>query len=247
VSACSGGEDSLMTAQGLRRFARPAEPRERPQEKQQQPQEQQPADMTERCELCAEPLGGRHGHIVDVETRSLQCACRACYLLFTQAGAASGRRRAVPERYLTDAGTELTQADWDALDIPVATAFFFHNSALERTVALYPSPAGATECLLNLEAWRQLAAAHRLIRELEPDIEAILVTTREDEQGGRHREMYLVPIDTCYELVGRLRLTWQGFDGGAEAHAALDDALAEVRRLSRPLLISQRGSGASLS
>lgn len=229
----------MTAARGLRRFARPAE-------EAAQAREQQPADTTERCELCAEPLGGRHGHIVDTETRALQCACRACYLLFTQAGAASGRRRAVPERYLSDAGTELADADWDALDIPVATAFFFQNSALERTVALYPSPAGATECLLNLEAWQQLAASQRLIGELEPDIEAILVTTREDERGARHRELYLVPIDTCYELVGRLRLTWQGFDGGAEAHAALDDALGEIRRLSRPLLDSRREAGVPL-
>ena len=232
---------SAQGTRGLRRFSRPAEVPARAQAPQQR------ADPTERCELCAEPLGGRHGHIVDVETRSLQCACRACYLLFTQAGAASGRRRAVPERFLTDAGAELADADWNALDIPVATAFFFHNSALDRTVALYPSPAGATECLLNLEAWQQLADAHQLIGELEPDVEAILVTTREDDRGGRRREMYLVPIDTCYELVGRLRLTWQGFDGGAEAHAALDEALGEIRRLSRPLLISRRGSGASLS
>ena len=235
---------------GLRRFARASVPAPRGEQDSQQASADtvDAADArgaAERCELCAEPLGARHGHLVDIETRSLQCACRACYLLFTQAGAASGRRRAVPERYLTDPDTELSQPDWDALQIPVETAFFFHNSALECTVALYPSPAGATECLLNLEAWQQLADSHRLIRELEPDIEAILVTAREDEQGVRRRAMYLVPIDTCYELVGRLRLNWQGFDGGAEAHAALDDALGEIRRLSRPLLITQRGLGAS--
>ena len=51
----------------------------------------------ERCEMCREVLGERHGHVVDLEKRSLACTCRACYLLFTHEGAAGGRYRAVPE------------------------------------------------------------------------------------------------------------------------------------------------------
>ena len=35
-------------------------------------------------------------------------------------------------------------------------------------------------------------------------------------------ECFLVPIDACYELVGQLRRLWRGFDGGQEAHDALD-------------------------
>ena len=31
-----------------------------------------------------------------------------------------------------------------------------------------------------------------------------------------------MPIDACYELVGQLRRLWRGFDGGQEAHDALD-------------------------
>ncbi len=31
-----------------------------------------------------------------------------------------------------------------------------------------------------------------------------------------------MPIDACYELVGRLRRLWKGFDGGSEVHRALD-------------------------
>ena len=31
-----------------------------------------------------------------------------------------------------------------------------------------------------------------------------------------------MPIDACYELVGQLRRLWRGFDGGSEAHDALD-------------------------
>ena len=34
----------------------------------------------------------------------------------------------------------------------------------------------------------------------------------------------------CYELVGQLRRLWKGFDGGREAHDALDAFFADVRR-----------------
>ena len=121
------------------------------------------AEGTERCEMCREALGERHGHVVDLEKRSLACTCRACYLLFTHEGAAGGRYRAVPEHVYHDPGRPLTDADWNELQIPVAMAFFFHNSALDRVVAGYPSPGGATECELDLAAWDRLAAAHPLL------------------------------------------------------------------------------------
>ncbi len=46
-------------------------------------------------------------------------------------------------------------------------------------------------------------------------------------------DCYLVPVDICYELVGRMRLLWQGFDGGAEARAALSDFFTKVARRAR--------------
>ena len=36
-------------------------------------------------------------------------------------------------------------------------------------------------------------------------------------------ECFLVPIDVCYELVGRLRRVWRGFDGGQDARREIDD------------------------
>ena len=68
----------------------------------------------ERCEMCREVLSERHGHVVDLEKRSLACTCRACYLLFTHEGAAGrpvpGRARARlprpgPRRSPTRTGT----------------------------------------------------------------------------------------------------------------------------------------------
>lgn len=54
-------------------------------------------------------------------------------------------------------------------------------------------------------------------------------------RDGRLVECFLVPIDVCYELVGRLRLCWHGFDGGAEARAELDAFFARLAVRARPL------------
>jgi hypothetical protein len=176
---------------------------------------------TERCEMCQTILDGWHGHLVDLDKRSIACACRACYLLFTHEGAAGGRYKSVPERICHDPARPLAGTDWNELQIPVAMAFFFFNSALGRVVAGYPSPGGVTECELDLEAWDRLAATYPLLGELTPDTEAIFV----------HKdEVFLIPIDMCYSLVGELRMYWQGFDGGAEAREALASFLAGLRR-----------------
>ena len=191
---------------------------------------------TERCEMCQTVLDGRHGHLVDMDKRSIACACRACYLLFTHEGAAGGRYKAVPERICHDPGRPLAGADWNELQIPVAMAFFFFNSALGRVVAGYPSPGGVTECELDLAAWDRLAAAYPLLGELTPDTEAIFVHGA--SPGGRppqtppdkgEYEVFLIPIDMCYSLVGELRMYWQGFDGGAEAREALARFLDGLR------------------
>jgi hypothetical protein len=182
------------------------------------------ADDAERCEMCRDVLDDRHGHVVEVEQRSIVCACRACYLLFLSEGAAGGKYRSVPERVRHDPGAPLDDADWNELQIPVAMAFFFVNSTLGRVVAGYPSPGGMTECELDLAAWDRLVATYPLFAAMTPDVEAVFVNRA--EPGG---EVFLLPIDRCYALVGELRQRWQGFDGGAEAHAALASFLDGLR------------------
>ncbi|WSQ14079.1 DUF5947 family protein [Streptomyces sp. NBC_01231] len=184
----------------------------------------------ERCELCAVPVGADHRHLVDTEKRALACACAPCALLMEQPGAAAGRFRTVPARYLTDPRHHLDDSAWEALQIPVGVAFLFRNAALDRLVALYPSPAGATESELEPATWTDVLGGSRLAGLLEPDVEALLLRRTD----GRC-ECHLVPIDICYELVGRMRLLWQGFDGGAEARAALDAFFADVARRVRPV------------
>jgi hypothetical protein len=173
----------------------------------------------ERCELCGETISEEHNHLVDLQARTLMCACRGCYLLFTPEGAGGHHFKAVPDRYLAFTDVHLTPSQWDALQIPVSVAFFFVNSTIDRVAAFYPSPAGATESLLSLDVWDDLVGANPELATLLPDVEAILVRT---DRGTKEVEVYLVPIDACYELVGHLRRLWQGFDGGTEAHEALE-------------------------
>jgi Family of unknown function (DUF5947) len=176
--------------------------------------------------MCAETIGEPHQHVVDLRTRSLMCTCRACYLLFTHDDADLAYR-AVPDRYL--AFPDLATPVWDELELPVGTAFLFLNSALDRVVAFYPGPAGATESELPLDAWGQVVAAVPGLATLRPDVEALLVRAVDQKA-----EAFLVPIDVCYELVGHLRQLWRGFDGGQDVRRRLDEFFLQVRSRCRP-------------
>jgi hypothetical protein len=200
----------------------------------QMPQLQAPSSADanpdeERCEMCATEIPAEHGHVADLENSTLACACRACYLLFTQPAAGRGRYRSVPDRYLSDPGRTLTAAQWDQLEVPVGLAFFLKSSSAQRVAGFYPSPAGVTECILDLAAWERLTEEYPLLGETAADVEAALIC-----RTDAGIEYFLVPIDACYELAGRMRLYWRGFDGGAEARSNIADFLDTVRTRARP-------------
>ncbi|HTF54784.1 MAG TPA: DUF5947 family protein [Pseudonocardia sp.] len=213
-------------------FPGPLQPGERPAGRLRPGGSGQPEH--ERCEMCGVPIAEQHSHVVHLENRSLLCTCRPCALLFTERGAARGRYRAVPDRYLRDPALRVTDMQWNELQIPVRMAFFFHNSELDKTLAFYPSPAGATESLLPMDAWRDGLGASSLGSQLEPDVEALLV-----RHGTRDRPQdtacLLVPIDVCYELVGLVRVYWKGFDGGSEAWERIDAFFAGLAELARDI------------
>ncbi|MFQ6330890.1 DUF5947 family protein [Nocardia sp. CWNU-33] len=185
----------------------------------------------ERCEMCAEPIADVHQHVVDIEGRQLMCVCRGCYLLFTAENAAL-RYRAVPNRYLFFPDFTISQGEWDALEIPVGLAFFFRNSALAKTVAFYPGPAGATESELPLEQWRSVLERHPELDVLAADVEALLI--RVPERGTTDAVCLLLPIDACYEFVGRMRMLWRGFDGGQDVRRYMDEFFTEMSARARP-------------
>ena len=189
-----------------------------------------PQPAGERCEMCSESIADEHQHVVNVEGRQLMCVCRACYLLFSDTSA-DLRYRAVPDRYLTFPDFALDRREWEALQIPVGLAFFFRNTALGRTVAFYPGPAGATESELDLSAWNNIRDADTRVDMLADDTEALIVRVPDD--GTAAPECYLVPIDACYEFVGRLRMLWHGFDGGQQVREFIAEFFDQVATRSR--------------
>lgn len=180
--------------------------------------------VVECCEFCAAEIAGDHEHVVDVEQRTLKCACRPCSILFSGGGAAGGRLRTVPDRHVAIDGFRLGPGDWDDMQIPVRIAFFFRSSATGVVTAFYPSPAGATESLLDVGAWERVVDSNPPLAGVEDDVEAVLV--RLTEEGP---EAFVVPIDACYELVGQLRRLWKGFDGGREARAFTESFFDNLR------------------
>lgn len=182
----------------------------------------------ERCEMCGETIAEQHSHVVDVRNRSMMCTCRPCYLLFTREDATLSYR-SVPDRFLSFPDFAMSSGQWDDLAIPVGIAFFFSHSSLGRVVAFYPSPAGATESELSLEAWDGIAQANPALETLKDDVEAVLL-----RKQGDSFTCFLVPVDSCYELVGHLRRLWRGFDGGQDVHRRLDEFFTDIAGRCRP-------------
>ena len=168
----------------------------------------------EHCELCSVALASEHPHLLEPIGRKLLCACDACALLFS--GKTGAKFKRVPRyvRVLTD--FRMTDAQWDSLMIPINMAFFFRSSPEGRMVAMYPSPAGATESLLSLEAWAEIVQNNPQLDAMETDVEAVLVNRVGHARGFSAPEYYLLPIDECYKLVGLIRMHWKGFSGGTE-------------------------------
>ena len=162
----------------------------------------------ERCDLCSVALPPEHQHLLDPANRQLLCACQACALLFDNPAASKYRRVPRRVRFLPD--FHLSDERWNSLLIPVGMAFFFSNSVVGKVMAYYPSPAGATESLLSLETWQEIARDNPILDGMEPDVEALLINRIKEEP-----EYFLVPIDKCYELVGLLRTHWRGLSGGS--------------------------------
>ncbi len=164
--------------------------------------------------------------MLETATRKIVCACDACTNTFVPV--VGGRYKVIPRdpRALPD--FQMSDAEWEALALPIGLAFFFYNTPNEKMVAMYPSPAGATESLLPLSAWDALVAQNSKLRELEADVEALLINRVKDK-----REHLLVPIDKCFELVGMIRIHWRGFSGGEEVWQKIDEFFGTLHERAR--------------
>jgi hypothetical protein len=167
----------------------------------------------ERCELCSAEVPPEHPHLIEPAIRKLRCTCDACAILFSAQGT---KYKRVPRRVLALDNFHLSDAQWESLMVPISMAFFYRSTPDARVVAFYPSPAGATESQLALETWTDLEDANPVLKEMEADVEALLVNRIGYVRGSAAPEYYVLPIDQCYKLAGIIRASWRGLSGGAE-------------------------------
>lgn len=181
----------------------------------------------EHCELCSAEISSEHPHLVEPVAHKLVCSCDACALLFS--GRAGAKFKRVPRQIRLLANFQMSDAQWESLMIPINMAFFFHSSPLGRVVAMYPSPAGATESMLSLETWGDIERDNPPLQKMESDVEALLVNRIGHSRGFTEAEYYLLPIDQCFKLVGLIRSQWRGFSGGSEVWQQITEFFTGLR------------------
>ena len=181
--------------------------------------------------MCGTPLPPEHQHLLEPPQRRIVCACDACAILFDTQGNAKYKRVPRRIRFLPD--FQLTDSQWNGLMMPINMAFFFRSTPHDgRVIAMYPSPAGATESLLTLDTWDDIAENNPVLDEMEADVEALLVNRIGHSRGFTDPEYYIVPIDECYKLVGLIRSHWSGLAGGTEVWRQIAEFFAQMKARS---------------
>jgi hypothetical protein len=178
---------------------------------------QRPA--TRPCELCGRPIPDVHRHVLDLRQREPLCACYPCSVLFQREEAGEDHYRPIPDRRVRLTG--LSPAD---LGVPVGLAFFVKRSD-GRTIAHYPSPAGATRWELEPRAWEAAVRGCTTLATMAEEVEALLVNT----VSGR-ADAWLVPVDDCHRLVAVVRRHWTGITGGDRVWPRIEGFFEELRR-----------------
>lgn len=187
----------------------------------------------ESCEMCSQELAASHQHLLDPVGRKLICACDACAILFSSQGRTKYKRVPRRVRFLPD--FRMTDSQWDGLMMPINMAFFFTSTPHSRVIALYPSPAGATESLLSLDSWDEIELENPVLQEMEADVEALLVNRIGHARGFSNPEYYVAPIDECFKLVGLIRSRWQGLSGGTEVWRQIGQFFSGLKAKSPPV------------
>jgi hypothetical protein len=177
----------------------------------------------EKCHFCNKVLPDDHRHIVDLAAMRFMCTCEMCMVV----QAVRGNYTPLPQRYLNLVDFKMSDELWSDFLIPVNMAFFVLKSNQSGAVAFYPAPTGATESKLKMEPWNELQKCNPALHDLMPDLEALLVN-RLDAAN----KYYMVPIDSCYKLIGMIRTSWKGIHGGREVDDIIRKFFIELEKKS---------------
>ena len=205
---------------GLRGLSRPRTPPAPLEVIQAEPRD--PA--LEYCDLCGLQIDPEHRHLLHLGERRIVCSCEGCWAM----RAGEGDYRPVGSRTLWLDDLDLPDDLWASFGIPIGLAFFMHSTVTECVVAMYPSPAGATESELHFDTWRRLTELNPQIADLEPDIEGLIVNRLVEPPA-----YVIAPIDRCYGLTGAIKLAWEGLSGGTAVGDAVTRFFDDLRAVAR--------------
>ena len=178
------------------------------------------AGPQERCDICGTTVPEDHRHLLHLEERRIVCSCEACWALHS--GDPEYRPSGMRTVWLE--GFDCSEEMWGRFQIPIGLAFLMRSSVSAGVVAFYPSPAGATESELSMDAWETLVQANPALEELDPDAEALIVNRLSDPP-----QFAIAPIDVCYGLVGLIKSRWEGISGGDALEQAVPQFFDELR------------------
>ena len=192
-----------------------------------------------RCDLCATVIPEEHEHLLassasvssasaSSASGSLRCGCDACVRVLAN----NDEWRRVPHRIDVLVDFDLSTAEWESLRLPIDLAFFQKRENQERTIAVFPSPAGATESTVSEGAWDLLASREPRLNDLARDVEALLVNRLPTRQGNA-RDAFIVSIDECYRLIGLVRAHWRGIHGGSAVGIEVERFFDDLRARGR--------------
>lgn len=169
------------------------------------------------CHLCHASVPPHHRHLLDIERELALCVCEACQLLF----APSRRYPLIPERriHIDDISTA-------PLGVPVSLAYFVSHTN-GAVVAHYPSPLERRTSAVDERAWQAVADENPSLRELAPEVEALLVNI----VRGRH--FWIVPIDDCLRLNALVQREWTGLSGGSRMWPTIERFFDELTERSQ--------------
>jgi len=189
----------------------------------------------EECELCAESISVEHEHLLEPDARRVFCACQACAALLSQEQQRQGARYLRVERRAARLHElEIDDSSWADMGVPVGLAFFSVRARTGEVVATFPGRAGIIESFVPLKAWSELERRFPLLKEIQPDVEALLA-----RRTARHQDYFQVSIDHCYELSDLLRSSDAQLSSPelAVVHgffARLDEQAGQTRHSRRP-------------
>ena len=201
-----------------------------------------PEALEANCDLCGTSMPEDHRHLLQLDERSIVCACESCWAL------RSGDAEYVPtgSRVVWLDDLDLPDDLWARFQIPIGLAFFLRTQG--GVVAFYPSPAGATESELDLGVWGELCAKNPVVADLEPEAEALIVDHRSETAASRDRpDRRGLPAGGAREgeLAGHLgRLRRGGGPGGLLRRAEVARVSEQRRARARVLGARRRGDPA---